>query len=158
MKKTLMVMSGLLTLVALVVAQEFKSRLPTPPEQVRIAGLQHYPAEDNTAIWTFIPAGGITTNLLPPLYNYIIASNGVAATACILPNPTNSQGAVFNILSPERSSLVISNGSVGSFTINNSTSYFVHATGFLTKTNVLLKVINPYGTNWTAIITSLAIP
>jgi hypothetical protein len=148
---------ALLLVTTAIVAQEFKNRQPYPSEQKRVAGLQHFLAEDSTALWTFIGAGGITTNLLPPLYNYIIASNGVATTALILPNPTNNQGAVFNILSPERSALVVSNGAVG-FTINNSTSYFVHATGFLTKTNVLLKVINPYGTNWTAIIHSLAIP
>lgn len=135
-------------------AQEYKFRVPTAPEQVRIAGLAHYPAEDNHSVWQQIEvAASSTTNIIVGFNsNVFLRSNDVCTATVVLPNPTNHQGAVIRVLTAFRTAAILTNGGVG-FNIASTTNTTSGA-GWLSRTNQLITCINPYGTNWTAIVAS----
>lgn len=157
MKRFVILAAIALTAIA-VFSQEFKNRLPMASEERRIAGLSHYPAEDNTALWQNIAGGGITTNLLPSVsYNYIVSSNDISATMLVLPNPTNTQGSVYNVFAPGHATTAYTNAGAG-WTIKSSSNYTWNTNGITAKTNTFAKAINLHGTNWIIILTSLATP
>lgn len=134
------------------IAQEYKFRVPTAPEQVRLAGLNYYPTEDNFAVWqqVEVAAGSSTNAVFGVSQNLFLRSNDVCTASVVLPNPTNHQGGVVRVLTTFRTAAILTNGGVG-FAIASTTNTTSGA-GWLARTNQLITCINPYGTNWTAIV------
>jgi hypothetical protein len=148
-------------------AQEYLSRLPQPAEQVRIAGLGYYPQSANEGNWLLYVIANSGTNIFLQVgatNNVIIAQASAAAAQTnilVFPNPTNSIGALFNIIVAGTTTTILSN-SVGAATtigFNNTTnppsSGVAVPNVYQLRTNTAAKVFSPNGTNWFVLETKL---
>ena len=153
MKHILSILLGLMV-ASTAFAQPYKTAIPTASEYQRIAGIQGYLVEDQFATWQLIPvAAGSSTNIIPGFnQNVILMSNDICTATVVLPNPTNSPQAVINVLTTFRTAAILTNGGVG-FNIASTTNTTSGA-GWLARTNQIIRCINPYGTNWLAIVLS----
>lgn len=159
MKRILITLAIVLPLVGLL-AQEFKSREPTPTEKRFVGGLNYYPAEANDAVWQFYGISNSGTNifLAQGTTNNIVAFTGANAfqtNIVVLPNPTNSVGALFNIVSSGIITTIISNSTIQSFNnVTNPPGSAVNLAIYQLNTNRAVKVFST-GTNWFVLETKL---
>lgn len=154
---------SILAVLAMVVSgysQEYKSRLPQPQEQVRIAGLQYYPEDANDGNWLLYVIANSGTNIFLTVgdTNNILVTQASAAAAqtniLVFPNPTNSVGAMFNIIVAGTTTTILSNsvGAANAIGFNNMTnppqSGVTVPNVYQLRTNTAAKVFSPNGTNW----------
>jgi hypothetical protein len=148
-------------------SQEYKGRFPQPQEQVRIAGLGYYPQDANEGQWLLYVIANSGTNIFLQVgqtNNVIVTQiSAIAAQTNILvfPNPTNSIGAMFNIIVAGTTTTILSNafGAATTIGFNNVTNPpgggGAVPNVYQLNTNRAAKVFTPNGTNWFVFETKL---
>lgn len=160
MKKLLSILSAaMLALPVFSQVAPYKYGVAGEDSKSRVAQLSYYPFEANDAVWLIYVIANSGTNIFlqPGTTNNVIVTQVSAAAAqtniLVFPNPTNSVGAVFNIVSPGTTTTILSN-SVGPSLIGFSNMTNPPSGGvaipnvYQLNTNRAVKVFTPNGTNW----------
>lgn len=151
MKKLVAITAAMAVLIGAALGQEYKSRLPTPTEQNRIAGVTSYIQDEllrsKTIRALVVPM--VLSNYVLNAYNdgvvFFIAGSNTVVGRATLPNPTNNLNRRYELtLGTNISSFVVTNNtgangfqfwnvlttaSTNSFTIpSNGVAYF-YSTG-----------------------------
>lgn len=157
--------------VAGLTAQEYLNRQPTPTEARRVAGLNHYPAAANDAVWDVLDPGtnytwlflnaaavGKTNQLSLGLINRqnvilrCTGGGGETNWQVYLPNPTNSVGQVYRVVATGRTIITLTNATASpGNTFLSTTNVSMANVALLCTTNTQVDCYNPYGTNWVVI-------
>lgn len=127
---------------------------PSADSVSRVSTMPFYPYEANDAVWQLITVANSGTNIyfVPGQTNNVILTTTVAnqTNIVVLPNVTNSVGAVFNILAPGIVRTILSNtvGTTFSSMTNPPNSGLTLPATYELNTNRSIKVFTPTGTNW----------
>lgn len=151
MKKLLSIAAGIVFLAGVTSGQEYKSRLPTPTEQARIAGITSYVQDEllrsKTPRYfevTAINQSYYATNW----YDGVLAVRSSTATNWTvfvhLPNPTNNINRRFEVIAVNAINPVLTNTSgFGIVNANSGTS----ASALAVNSNKT-AIVYSTGTNW----------
>lgn len=145
MKKFLLITAGLAFLAGVTSGQEYKSRLPTPAEQNRIAGTTKYIQDTYLQLTT--PKLVTSSPYFATNYNDgVLIVHGAAGNYLItLPNPTNNVGRRYQISAVHPAKVLLTNNNAGWKFFNLATAG--NDVGVFCETNKSAIVFST-GTNW----------
>jgi hypothetical protein len=149
MKKLVAITAAMAVLVGAAFGQEYKSRLPTPTEQNRIAGVSKYIQDVYLQLTT--PKVLMSGPYYATNYNdgvlFPYASSVATTIGVVLPNPTNNVGRKYEIVTAGQAISWVTNNNAGwkIWDLHGN----VAGNGFAIASNKVAFVYST-GTNWAA--------
>ena len=153
MKNLIAIAAGLCFLAGVASGQEYKSRLPYPAEQNRIAGVTSYIQDEylrrTTPRW-------VTTSLSYDATNWydgviLVRTNGDVLVHVALPNPTNNTGRRYEVSTGLFPRAVLTNRQASGATAFRSMDGETNNSWLFIPSNKT-AVVYSTGTNWTGYI------